>query len=188
MRNYQSMNDYTNRYLMTAIALTALGSVCYADDEGYSLADLADLDVSEIAEIRFETLPAGVYEFEVTEADLKEGTNKDGDKRFEAAWSFKVLECKAVVKPGVDRESLAGKSHTERYFIDPSKPQEDIAKAIGRIRAFVSDMGMESAGKLGDIVKNTTGHIFTGKVVEQVDANDKSITYARMRLESKKAK
>lgn len=154
--------------------------------DDFSLADLADLDVSEIAEIRFEQLPAGVYEFEIGDAKLEEGVDKDGAKRFNALFPMKVLAVKAVLEPGVDKESLEGKLHTEKFFINPGKPQEEVEKAIGRIRAFVSDTGQNSAGKLGAIVENSKGHVFTGKIVKQVDKEDKSVSYARLKLDAKK--
>jgi hypothetical protein len=183
------MRNFMNGAKSMRLALMADSMICHLEDgDEFSLADLAGLDVSDIEEIRFETLPAGVYELEVQDAKLNEGTNKDGDKRFTAEFSFKVLECKATVKAGVDRETLVGKTHGEKFYIDPSKSKEDIAKMIGRIRAFITDMGAESAGTLGDVITNTKGHIFTGKVVEQVDKDDKSISYARLRLDSKKAK
>lgn len=188
MRNIQSKH----MFMMGSVAALAMLSmsdsfICRSEDEGtLSLADLADLDVSDVEELRFENLPAGVYDFEVLDAKLEEGTNKDGDKRFTAIFEFKVLECKAVIKPGVDRESLKDKKHTEKFYLEPSKPAEDTAKTIGRIRAFVTDMGCESAGKLGAIVGDTKGHIFSGKIKDQPDKDDKSIVYARMSLDAKK--
>lgn len=154
-------------------------------NEGFSLADLADIDVSEIEEVRFSTLPAGAYAFEVIEAGLAED-EKDGNRRFKANVELKVAEVKAVLEQGVDKESLVGKTHSERFFVDPSKPEEDVKKAIGRIRAFVTDVGMESTGKLGDIVANLKGHIFTGKIVKQKNKDDPSIEYARLRLDPPK--
>lgn len=153
--------------------------------EGFSLADIADIDVSEIAEVRFESIPAGSYGFEITEADLGED-EKDGERRFKAEFTMKINEVKAVLEQGVDKESLIGKSHNERFFIKPAEPQEDVEKAIGRIRAFIADMGLDNKGKLGDIVRSAKGHIFTGKIVKQADKTDKSITYARLRLDPPK--
>ena len=149
--------------------------------EGFSLADLADLDVSDIEEVRFSSIPGGVFGFEVTEAGLAED-EKDGNRRFKAEVKLKVVEVKAVLEAGVDKESLIGKEHSERFFVDPSKPQEDVQKAIGRIRAFVSDVGMDSKGTLGAIVDSLKGHVSTGKIVKQKDKQDPRIDYARLRF------
>lgn len=154
-------------------------------NEGFSLADFADIDVSGIEEVRFVQLPAGVYEWEIINADLAED-EKDGERRFKAEVELKILEVKAVLEPNVDKESLIGKTHTERMFVKPADPEEDVKKAIGRIRAFVTDVGMDSSGKLGDIVRNLKGHTFSCKVVKQKDKTDKSIEYARLKLDPPK--
>jgi hypothetical protein len=154
--------------------------------EGYSLADLAGIDVSGIEEVRFSSLPAGVFGFEVVESDLGED-EKDGERRFYAKVDMRVVEVKAVVDPSVtDKDSLLGKTHSERFFIKPADPQDKVAEQIGRIRAFITDIGLNSAGPLGDIVRNCKGHIFTGKIIKQKDKDDKSIEYARLKLDAKK--
>lgn len=153
-----------------------------SEDFGISLADLAGLDVSEIQEIRFETLPQGIYDFKVVSATLEEGTNRDDEKRFWAEFKFEVLEAKAIVDKNVDRESLAGKTHGEKLYIVPEKAEE----GIGRIRAFISDLGCENGGALGPIVENTKDHVFTGKITHQKDKSDSSIVYARLKLDSQK--
>lgn len=155
------------------------------EETGFSLADFADLDISGIEEVRFEQLPAGAFEFEVTEAGTVED-DKDGERRFKTEITLKILECIAVTERGVDKESLAGKLHTERFFVKPGDPQEEVLKQIGRIRAFVTDMGAESAGKLGEVLANLKGHTFKGKIVKRPDRIDKSISYARLQLDAKK--
>lgn len=145
----------------------------------FSLADLADLDVSEIEEIRFEQLPAGVYEFECKSSELSEGKNKDDEKTFYWEGKFEVLELVAGLEPNIDPEKVQGKVHVERKTIDPS----DAETGIGRIRAFVTDMGFDSAGKLGPVVAQLVGHRFKAKIVKRPNKDDPSITYANIRLE-----
>lgn len=153
--------------------------------EGFSLADLADIDVSDIEEVRFQSLPAGVYGFEVTEADLGED-EKDDERRFFARFDMKIVEVKGVIDRNVDKESLVGRQHSERFFVKPAEPEEDVKRAIGRIRAFIADIGMPNEGGLGPIVRECKGHTFVGKIVKQKDKEDKSIEYARLRLDPKK--
>ncbi|MCP6280570.1 hypothetical protein NL459_28500, partial [Klebsiella pneumoniae] len=83
-------------------------------------------------------------------------------------------------------EKFAGKEHTERFFIYPKKSEEDAAKAIGRIKAFLADMGCETAGKFGDAVRDSKGHTFRARIEKQKDRNDPNVEYARLRLEPKK--
>lgn len=155
------------------------------ENDGFSLADFADIDVSDISEVRYTSLPAGAYEFKMTEADLSED-EKDGERRFKAEFEMEIVEVKAVLEAGVDKESLIGKKHNERFFVKPSDEQDKVTKAIGRIRAFITDIGQDSKGKLGDIVRNSKDHVFVGKIIKQKDKNDRTREYARLQLEAKK--
>jgi hypothetical protein len=110
---------------------------------GFSLADLADIDVTDIEEVRFVDLPAGVYDWEIAEGNLLDD-EKEGVRRFKIEFELKVLEAVAVLEAGIDKDTLVNKIHTERFFIDPSKDEADVKKAIGRVRAFVTDTGGDS--------------------------------------------
>lgn len=152
------------------------------DGGAFSLADLADLDVSEVAEIRFENLPAGVYGLEVLEADLDEKDNRDGDNRVIAIFKLGVLECTSCIKKGIPKESLVGKTHTEKRYIVPDEGEAKVLEGIGLIRSFVWDMGCENRGKLGEIVRNTVGHRFTAPITERTNPNDRSNPFAQLKL------
>jgi hypothetical protein len=152
---------------------------------GFSLADLADIDVTEIEEVRFIDLPAGSYGFEVGNADLEE-FEFEGERRFRAVFPLKIVEVKAVLEPNVDKEALIGKEHTEKLQVNPNLEQAEVLKSIGRIRAMVADMGLPNEGKLGDIVRNAKGHIFTAKIIKQADKTDKTRSWARLRLDPAK--
>lgn len=154
-------------------------------DDGYSLADLADIDISEIEEVRFVSIPAGVYEFEVGDADLEED-EKDGIRRFKISFPNKIVEVKSCLDTKVEKESLVGLEIVERFFIDPSKSEQDVAKAFGRVKAFIKDIGCDASGKLGDAVRNTKGTVFRSQVTLQADKNDKTKKYPRLKLEPKR--
>lgn len=147
----------------------------------FSLADLAELDVSDIAEIRFETLPQGIYEFICKNPKLDEGTNKDGEKQFVFTSDNVIEEVVQVLDANVDKEKLVGKSQQQRQNIDPS----DAETGIGRIRAYGTDIGIDSTGKLGEVVSRMDGQRFRAKIVHNKDKTDPSIVYARLRFESK---
>lgn len=148
----------------------------------FSLADLADLDVSDIKEIRFETLPQGIFDFVVKNPKLDEGTDKDQNRIFIFTADCVIEEVVTVLDSGVDKESLPGKSYGQRQNIDPS----DAETGIGRIRAFGTDIGIDSTGKLGEVVNRMDGQRFRAKIVHQKDKQDPSIVYARLRFESGK--
>lgn len=152
--------------------------------EGFSLADLADVDLTGIEEVRFVALPAGVFDFEITEAEMQE-EDKDGSRRFKITFGLKILECVATLEPGIEKEKLAGKVHTERFYIDPAQTEDDVKKAIGRVRAFITDTGGDSSGKLGPCVTESKGRTFRAQIVKQKDKVDKSIEYARLKLDDK---
>ena len=148
----------------------------------FNLADLAGLDISAVEEVRFETLAQGIYEFEIKSTKLDEGDNKEGEKRFWAEIELEVKDVKTVLDRGVEKESLIGKKLTEKLYIVPAEWE----KGVGRIRAWLADTGLENSGALGVLLEAAVGHIFTGKIVHQHDKDDKSIKYARLRLDAKK--
>jgi len=148
---------------------------------GFSLADLADLDVSGIDEIRFESLPDGIFDFIIRNPELSEGTNKDQEKIFYFNAKCEVEECLSLLAGG-DLESFKGKVHNHRQNIDLA----DAETGIGRIRAFATDVGVDSTGKLGEVVERMKDHRFRCKVVNVPDKEDKSIKYARLRFEPAK--
>lgn len=157
----------------------------------FSLADLADLDVTDVQEIRYESLPAGAYTFRVIKAELSETANKEtNEKQFVVEFGFEVVEVKAITERGVDKESLVGKKHTEKRYIVPGPKAME---GIGYLRAFVSDMGANSEGKLGGIPGGEPGMLdecvgteFDAKITKRPDRIDKTISYARLRLDPPK--
>lgn len=147
----------------------------------FSLADLSELDTSDVEEIRFEQLPSGIYEFIIQDAQLNEGTNKDQEKIFYAECKCKVEEVVTVLEPNVDKESLIGKFYNWRQNIEPAEAD----KGIGRIKAFIADVGCDNKGKMKEIVERLNGHRFKAKIVKQKDKTDPSIEYARLRFDTK---
>lgn len=154
-------------------------------NEVFSLADLADFDATEIAEIRFENLPAGMYGFKVVNADLGEKDNKDGDNRIIAEFKLEVVEVVSLLKKGIDVDSLMGKGHTEKVYIVPDQGQQKAVEGIGRVKAFIADMGVNATGTLAEMVASTVDHIFTAKITERPNPNDKSSPYAQLKFLSK---
>lgn len=157
---------------------------------GFSLADLAGLDVSGIDEIRSERLPAGLYVFRGKEVNLSETENRDGEKRYVVEVKLEVAEVTAIVEKGLvdDESSLVGRQFTERFYIVPEKAQE----GIGRIRGWYTDVGLDSSGPLGGLtsegqapgmVDRIVDHLFPAKIVAQKRDGD---TFSRLKLPTKK--
>lgn len=157
----------------------------------FSLADLAQLDVSEIAEVRFESLPAGIFNFQGVEAKLDKGTNRDDETRFILTLKMEVTECTALTERGFTKEELIGKKHTEKMYIVPEKA----AEGIGMIRAFYGDIGLPNEGALGGVegmepgmIDGFVGHEFKGKIIKQARKGDPSTKDARLRIDPPKKK
>lgn len=160
------------------------------NSNAFSLADIADIDVSEIAEIRFENLPAGVYDFEVTQAEMDEKDNKDGDNRILIIFTYEVIGVQTILKKpsgDFDQNSLIGRKHTEKLYLVPDQGEQKLVEGIGRARAFIWDMGCPNKGKLGEVVEATTGHRFTAPIIERPNPNDRTSPYAQLKLKKRDA-
>lgn len=158
-------------------------------EDGFSLAQLAGFDTSDIAEVRFESLPGGAYVGEGVSAKLEKTTNRDDEVRFVLTLVTEVSEVKAITERGVDKEGLVGKKHTERFYIVPAKAEE----GIGLIRAFYADIGLPNGGAIGaaededgnpieGFADAFVGHSFPFKIHRQPRKDDPSTKDSRMRL------
>lgn len=166
-----------------------MNDLASVSDTAFSLADLSDLNLGEISEFRFESLPAGVYGFKVVEADLDEKPNRDGDNRIVANFKLEIIEVKGLIgakAKNIEPDSLLGKTHSERLFIVPDEGVQKVAEGAGRIKAFIWDMGCDDTGTLGDAVRNTVDHVFEAKIVERPNPNDRTSPFAQLKLEKRK--
>lgn len=173
---------------------TAPDEVAVENEEvEFSLADIANLDASDIAEVRFESLPAGVYVFRGESAALEEGTNRDDERRVILVVKMEVAEVKSVIdrdyKTDEQKATLLGKKHTEKLYIVPEKA----AEGLGLIRAFIGDVGLPNEGPFGGvegaepgIIDGFVGHEFTGKIVQRPRKGDPTIKDSNLRIDKPK--
>lgn len=166
-----------------------------ADDQEFSLADIAGLDASNIAEVRFESLPAGVYVFRGESAIFEDTTNRDDERRIVLVTKSEVAEVKSVIdrdyKTDEQKATLIGKKHTEKFYIVPEKA----AEGLGLIRAFIGDIGLSNEGPFGGvegaepgIVDAFVGHEFTGKIVQRPRKGDPTQKDSSLRIDKPKGK
>lgn len=155
----------------------------------FSLADLAAIDASDIQEVRFESLPAGLYVFRGESAQFEDTTNRDDERRIVLVVKMEVVECKKVLERGYNEDELIGKKHTEKFYIVPAKA----AEGLGLIRAWIGDIGLPNGGAFGGvegsepgIVDGIPGHEFPGKIIKQARKGDASIKDARLRIDPPK--
>lgn len=148
----------------------------------FSLADIADLDTSDIAEMRFSNLPGGIYVFKTTSAELGEKDNKDNKPRVVPTFKFEVLEVKACKNRKIDPADLVGKSHTEKVYLVPDEGAIKLAESIGRLKAFVWDMGVDDSGTVQEYLERCVDNVFEAQIIERPNPSDKMSPYAQLKL------
>lgn len=141
-----------------------------------SLADLAGINMDEIAEKRGGAFPSGIFDFEVTAAPLGEVGDKKKYPAVEA--EFKILD---VVKldaaaPGEetpDANSLVGSTYKETIIIGS-------ADNLGSMKAFVVDTGGKGSGRLVEMLEAWVGCRFRGRIKHRKSKNDEDVKFARL--------
>lgn len=150
------------------------------ETQNVSLNDLLGIDLNDIEEYRGgEAAPEGVYEWRVKEAimDVAEVNDKDlGQKirRPRIVFALEAIGVRQVKDMSVEKESLVGIVHSERFFV------KDALKDIGRVKAFLVDMGRQGTGALQALLDGTIGHEFVGAIKHTKDKNDTSRVYANL--------
>lgn len=119
-----------------------------------SLADLLETDMTGIAEVRFTVLPVGVYIFAIKSAEIdtmpiedKQDSSRTIERAFVQIVST-VIDCKAVAD-GTEQDQI-DKEHRTAFFI---AKEED----LGRLKAFLVDIGMTESGKLKELLLKLPG-------------------------------
>jgi hypothetical protein len=149
------------------------------DAMDFSLAELAGVDMGEIAEVSFEGLPAGLYLFKGTEAKLEKVRNAKDEPRGKVSLQMEVVEVKSITERGQDPEDWLAKKHRENIWIVPDKPEE----GLGMIVRFFNCIGLPSQGPLGGctdddgnpvegILDNFPDHEFLGKITKKPRKGD----------------
>lgn len=149
-------------------------------DEMVSLSDLAGISMDEFQEVRGFGLPRGVFHFMIKSGKLLSlGDANKPAAQFECEVQ-KVLE---LAEPdGVDVNTLVSKVHNETFFI--TDPAED----IGRIKAFLADVGAIAANvSLEDALTNAVGCQFVGQIMRIKDKKDPDREYINLKRDKLRA-
>lgn len=136
-----------------------------------SLADIANLDMDGVVEVRFEVFPKGGYAWKGIAGKIE--TTGEGDNK-KALISFES-ECFQVygTEDGIDPESLVGKKHREAFFLSGDKALEN----LGRAKAYMSDTGFKGSGTLQELLDGWGGTQFKAKIKHRKDKNDEDRIY-----------
>lgn len=155
------------------------------DVEGmdFSLAELAGVDMSEIAEVSFEGLPAGLYQFRGIGGKLEKVDNAKEEKRGKIGLEMEVIEVKSITERGQDPDDWMGKKHRENFWIVPEKPEEGLGIAVKFFRSIgISTDQKPLGGCVGDDGEQVIGIIdefadgfeFAGKITKKPRKGDPS--------------
>ncbi len=143
--------------------------------ESVSLADIAGVNMDDVAEVRGSTFPDGAFQFVVEEAKLAV-VGQNENRKPGIQFVFKCSEVLALTDSSKDADSVIGKKHNEICFL--TEPLEGLGKA----KAFMADVGYKGAGKLDVMLEGFKGHEFKAIVKQRVDKNDKDVVYANIGL------
>lgn len=150
--------------------------------ENVSLSDLAGFDLGSVQELRGALTPVGTFRFSVKEGKLAMVTTKNGPTAG-VAFTFLIKEVLAVVPPdgmdSFDEDSLINTEHRHTFFIME-------AKDLGRVKAFLIDIGYQGSGALQDLLHGSVDHEFIGSIKQTRDRDDKDKIYANLRLDKLK--
>lgn len=148
------------------------------EGETISLADLAGLNLDDVAAKRGESLPKMTAIFEVMGGedmpDLK--VVGEGDKAKPAGvFKFKVIDVLSVSDPEFtgDPNSLIGKVHQETKFLTSTEN-------LGYCKGLIVDLGGSGSGPLKIQLNELAGLRFTAPIGKRKDKNDSDIVYTNI--------
>lgn len=146
-------------------------------DSIISLEQLANIDLSNVAEKRFTRTPAGTFQF-VIDAENMPKLEKmgDGEKAKAGIAFFCKIEAVMAVKDTTevsDPASLLGKMHRETFFLGSDDD-------FGYLVAFLHDIGVEGKGTLPQILAQSVGKRFQASVVHRKNPNDTDRPYVNL--------
>lgn len=142
------------------------------EEEDFSLATLAQVDMSQIKEASFEGLPVGLYDFTISEASYdKDNRNKDQERRPLITIKCTVTDAKITerLEEGVEPESFIGKVHTERFYLKP----ENIVEGLEFFTKFYRSCGVADA-PMDQLLDSMVDFEFKGKITKRPNRLDPS--------------
>jgi len=156
--------------------------VVHVGDDEISLMDIAGIEMNEIEEYRLVVTPAGKFMWRILEAKLeaRDVTNKEdpnGAKIKKVAITFELesQNCFALIDEKLNPASYLGIKHYESFWIN------DAAKDIGRVKAFLVDVGIQAVGSLTDLLAQAQGVEFISDVTNVPDKNNPDFIYANLK-------
>ena len=157
--------------------------------EMISLADLAGIDTTEIEENRGGGFPAGHFDFEIlvdplpslTKEDVKDWNDPNPDATVSTAVARFALKCigvRRVAKPLDGSNAPSPESLIDRNYFRTFKLMK--AEDLGKLVAFISDVGQKSKGALSEQIVACAGLRFSAVLTESFNRDNKDQTFVTM--------
>jgi len=147
-----------------------------------SLDELAGVDLSDVKEVRSSVTPAGKFHWRVVDAKLeaREATNKEdpqGPKINKPTITFelKSQNCFSLVDADLEPEDYIDITHRETFWLN------DLKKDLGRVKAFLVDMGIDGNKALTDLLDESHGQEFVSDITNVKSKDNPDFVYANIK-------
>ncbi len=143
--------------------------------ESVSLAELAGIDMDNVAEVRTSLFPAGAFKLKVEDAKL-DIFGSGQDKKAAIAFKFKCTDVLALTDTSLQANDVIDKFHSEPIMLT------DPIEGLGRAKAFMADAGFKGNGKLQELLAGFIGTEFKTRITHRPDKKDTSRIYSNIGL------
>ena len=133
------------------------------------LSQLEEVDLSEVEEVRQTVLPVGTYIFRIN------------DMRPQVFGEYPVivkeLQVESVVTlrdPNLDEEKYVGATHMDSVFLT------DMDEGLGRVKAFLKDIGAASEGPILELMDAAVGKTFIANVKHTKSKKDPDTVFVNL--------
>jgi len=154
------------------------------ESQTVNLSDLLGIDLGEVETYRGgEAMPAGVFEWRLkgAEMDIGEVTDRETKEKVKCPrvlFTQEVIAVRQLMDASIDKATLIGAEHTERFFI------RDVLKDIGRVKAFMEDIGRTDTGPLSELLDRAIGTEYVAAIKHTKNKNDTSIVYGNLDMKT----
>lgn len=151
-----------------------------------SVADIANISMDGIDEVRQTRFPKGIFLWKVhkdSALTTRMAKDKETQKDVNRAIINIVCECvgvQAFADPSAEDarpEKWIGKNYFENFWLKPEDPQE----AIGQFKAFAADIGVSGAGySLQTLIDACKDMVFIAKIVHRRNQDDEDNPFVNL--------
>jgi hypothetical protein len=140
------------------------------EEEDFSLATLAQVDMTQVKEASFDGLPVGLYDFTIQTAEYdKDNRNTKDEHR--PVFTIKCVVTDANIterlEEGVEQESFIGKVHTERFYLKP----ENVLEGLEFFTKFYRSIGIPDQ-PIDQLLDAMVDFEFKGKITKRPNRLD----------------